>query len=143
MSNLSFTAAVSDWVRETEQRMTAVFRQASQEVIQDMVNRTPVDTGFARASVVVSTSAMPSIDPNKKGADGASYTPDVTEISLAIAGAEIGQTIFAGYTAAYAPALEYGHSKQAPNGMVRLAAQRWPAVVAEVSARAQARVEAN
>lgn len=139
----SFTAAVSDWVRETEQRMTAVFRQASQEIIQDMQNRTPVDTGFARASVVVSTSAMPSIDPNKKGAAGGSYAPDVTEISLATAGAEIGQTIFAGYTAAYALALEYGHSKQAPNGMVRLAAQRWPAVVAEVSARAQARVEAN
>lgn len=139
----NFTAQVSDWVRQTEQRLDAVFKQSAQEVIFDMQNRTPVDTGFARASVVVSTSAMPSIDPNKTGAGSGTYAPDVQEIALAIAGAEIGETIFAGYTAAYAVPLEYGHSKQAPNGMVRLAAQRWPAIVAEVSARAQSRVEAH
>jgi hypothetical protein len=139
----TFSAQVSDWVRKTEQRMTAVFRQSAQEVILDMQNRTPVDTGFARASVVVSTSAMPSIDPNKHGEEGGNYPPNTEEIGLAIVGAVIGQTIYAGYTAAYALALEYGHSKQAPNGMVRLAAQRWPQIVREVSARAQARVEAN
>lgn len=139
----NFTSTVNDWVRQTEQRLTAVFRESAQTVILDMQARTPVDTGFAAASVLVSTSAMPSIDPNKTGAEGGKYAPDVQEISLAIAGAEIGQTIFAGYTASYAGGLEYGHSKQAPNGMVRLAAQNWPAIVERVSAQAQARVEAN
>lgn len=138
----NFSAQVSAWVRETDQRIEAVFRESSQRVISDMQQRTPVDTGFARASVLVSTSAMPSIDPAKKG-DGKPHSADATQISLAIAGAEIGETIYAGYTAAYARALEYGHSKQAPNGMVRLAAQRWPQIVAEVSAEAEARVRAS
>ncbi|HEU5019684.1 MAG TPA: HK97 gp10 family phage protein [Pseudolabrys sp.] len=120
--------------------MTRVFRQSAQEVVSAAANRVPIDTGFARASVLASTSAMPSIDPNKKGAGTpANFAAAEAEVSLVIAGAKIGQTIFVGWTAAYVGALEYGHSKQAPEGFVRLAAQRWPAIVAEVSARAEMR----
>jgi hypothetical protein len=143
VSNLTFSSAVSDWVRQTEQRMTAVFRESTQRIIEQMQMRVPVDTGFARASIRVSTSEMPSILPEFKGQEDRAYPYDGAAIALVIAGAEIGETIYVGYTAAYAVALEYGHSKQAPAGFVRLAAQNWPQIVAEVSSEAQARVQAN
>jgi len=143
VSNLTFSSAVSDWVRQTEQRMAAVFRESTQRIIEQMQMRVPVDTGFARASIRVSTSEMPSIMPEFKGQEGRAYSYDGSAIVLIIAGAEIGETIYVGYTAAYAVALEYGHSKQAPTGFVRLSAQNWPQIVAEVSSEAQARVQAN
>lgn len=138
-SNLSFSTQVDDWVRRTEQRMTAVFRESTQRVVSIAQAGIPVDTGFARASVRGSTESMPQIEPSRSGATGQNYAYNGTEIILAIAGAEIGQTIFIGWTAAYVLALEYGHSKQAPSGFVRLAAAQWPVIVDAVTQEAKAR----
>lgn len=139
VENRNFTASVDEWVKATEQRMTAVFRESTQWVISLMINGTPVDTGFARASYRVSTSEMPSISASAKGVDGQAYSLDLGNITLAIAGAEIGQTIFCGMTAAYGLPLEYGHSKQAPAGFVRIAAQQWQVIVDQVTGEAKDR----
>ncbi len=119
--------------------MTAVFRESTQRVVSAAQRRIPVDTGFARASIRASLSAMPPIDPNftNKARQTASYDPG--EISLVIAGAKIGQTIHIGWTANYAIYLEYGSSKKAPAGFVRISAEEWPRIVREVSAEAKRR----
>lgn len=140
VNNLSFGAQINSWVRETDQRMTAVFRESTQRVASIADNGVPVATGFARASIRGSLESMPPINPNVKGG-----TPSGSfgEISLVIAGATLGQTIYIGWTAAYVLPLEFGHSKQAPSGFVRLAAAQWPQVVSRVTEELKGRSSAQ
>lgn len=133
-----FAATIDAWATETADRMERIWKEAAQRVTSIAVNGVPVDTGFARASVRVSTEAMPAIDPNAKGVEGQTYTLDLGSISGAISGAKLGGTIYTGFTANYAIFLEFGHSKQAPQGFVRLAAAQWQTVVSEVVAEAKA-----
>ncbi len=141
-SGLSFGAQVEAWVQETDQRMTAVFRDSTQELVSIMQEpvgsggNTPVDTGFMRATVQASTSDMPSIDPRARPASDAepgSYPYVSAPVSLVIAGAKLGQTIYVGYTAAYAAIQENRR------GFVRLAALQWQSIVDRSIAKAKAR----
>lgn len=135
MANLNFAAAVADWVKKVEGATEAVFKESAQEVVSQMQmprsagGRMRVDTGFLRASLMASTSAMPSIQPSAKPVDGNSYSPDAGQIEAVIAGADLGQTLYFGYSASYAAAREYGARGQAPDAFVRTAAQRWQAIV--------------
>jgi hypothetical protein len=138
-SNLNFAAQVDDWAKETQDRLERIFKASSQELASIAINGTPVDTGFARASWRVSTEAMPQIDPAATNKSHAIVAPDLGEISASIASAKLGGTLFVGATAAYIVVLEYGHSKQAPQGFARLAAAQWPAIVARVTAEAKSR----
>lgn len=133
-------AQIDAWVAQSEQRIEAVFKDAAQEVIAQMQARVPVDTGFARASLRVSKTEMPQIIPGLKGQEGRTYSYDAGEVALTINGLGADETIYAGFTASYAPYLEVGHSKQAPAGFVRLTAQLWPQIVAESVAKAKASV---
>lgn len=145
VSGLNFSAQVDDWVRATDQRMTAVFKESTQRVASIASNGVPVDTGFARASVRASLEQMPSIDPNARGAEGASYDASgaLGEITAVITNAQLGQTIYVGWTASYVIYLEYGHSKQAPAGFVRIAAEQWGQIVNEVTAEAKTRASGS
>lgn len=130
---MSFAAEVEGWVHEQEGLFEAIFKQSALDVVLTAQRMIPVDTGFARASVRASTREFPAINRAAKPPDGAgpkSIPFEDTEIVGTIGSLELGQTLYIGWTAAYAVALEYGHSKQAPNGFVRLAAQQWPDIVA-------------
>lgn len=135
VSNLSFSAQIDDWVRQTEQRATAVFRQSSQEVISTMQEAVPVDTGFLRASLQVGVNSEPV--PADRPADGSQHAYDGAAATLAIAGAEIGDTVVASYSAKYAPHVEYGTSKMAGRGFVRLAVAQWQSIVNRVTQAAK------
>lgn len=139
VSNLEFVSVVDDWVKATEQRMTAVFREATQRTVSLAQQRIPVDSGYARASVVASTSAMPPINPRSRNATGDKVAYNAGEIVTTIASAQLGQTIYVGWTASYVGLLENGHSRQAPSGFVKLAAMQWPQTVAAVTQEAKAR----
>jgi hypothetical protein len=93
-----------------------------------------------RASLRASKEEMPSIEPSNKG-NGLPVPYSDTEISLVIAGAEIGDTIFAGYTASYAGFMEFGTSNIAPRAFVRLAAEQWPTIVQQNIGKAKTRAE--
>lgn len=137
VSNVSFAAQIDDWVRQTEQRATAVFRQSSQEVISTMQAGVPVDTGFLRASLQVGVNSEPV--KADQPADGGQHTYAPTAATLAIAGAEIGDTVVASYSANYAPFVEYGTSKMVGRGFVRLAVEQWQSIVNRVTAAAKSR----
>lgn len=143
VNNLNFAAQVDDWVKATDLRMLAVFRESAQRVASIAANGVPVDTGFARASVRASLEEMPQIVTGSKGEEGQTYPADFGQITTVIANAQLGQTVYVGWTASYVLALEYGHSKQAPAGFVRLAAAQWQTVVSEVTQEAKARVAAR
>lgn len=142
-TGLNFAAQVDEWVRQTEARMTGVFRQSAQEVIEEMQKpvgaggNMPVDTGFLRSSLQVAVNAAP-VPANRPNPGAAvAYKPEAA--SLAIAGAEIGDTVVASYSAAYAPHVEYGARGRPPMRFVGLAAAQWQAIVKRVTDRLRAR----
>ena len=141
----TFAADVGKWARKSEARMTAVFRESAQKVAEEVKRprseggHMRVDTGFLRSSLMASTSQMPSINPAARPAEDAapnSY-PENANVTLVIAGADIGQTIYLGFTASYARHREY------QDGFVRLSAQRWKQIVEQSAREIRARVEAR
>lgn len=134
VSNLSFAAQIDGLVKKTERNMTAVFREASKRVIQQAQDNVPVDTGFLRSSlqVAINQPVPPAIRPQGAPVPG-------PNISAVIAGASLGDTITAGYTAVYAPFVEYGTSRMSPRRFVGRAVANWQGIVnrtvADVNAR--------
>lgn len=140
-----FMAEINAWTRKSEARMTAVFRQSAQTVAEtvkttrDRGGYMRVKTGFLRASLMASTSQMPGINPMAQPADDAadnSY-PEDSNVTLVIAGADPGETIYLGFTANYARLREY------EDGFVRLTAQQWPQIVEASAKLIKSRVDAR
>ena len=141
MAKLSFAAQVKEWADKVPEAIEAVRNDSAQEVVEIMQTPTAeggkmrVDTGFLRASLLGSTSAMPRIDPNRKprkrnkDETGVIYPNEGEVIEATIAGADLEDTLYFGYTAAYAGAREYGARGQPPDAFVRSAAQKWPQIV--------------
>lgn len=145
MATLSFSAAVAQWADKVEGAVKAIFKEATQEVVEEMQRpvgqggRMRVDTGFLRASLLASSTSMPAISAAKP-VEGGTYTPDFGQIEAVIAGADVGDTLYFGYTASYAGYREYGANGQPADGFVRLAAQNWPIIVDRKAAELKARL---
>jgi hypothetical protein len=139
----SFSAQVSAWAKMSEARTLAVFRQSAQTVTQevkktkDRGGHMPVDTGFLRASLMASTSAMPNINPAATSTKGQSHADDNSQVEMVIANAKADQVIYLGFTASYARYREY------KDGFVRLTAQRWKQIVAQSAKLIESRVKSR
>ncbi|MGS1095873.1 HK97 gp10 family phage protein [Aquamicrobium terrae] len=144
----SFSATIEGWVKRVHEAEAAVFKEAAQELVEqlndqitEMIYETPESpgykrTGFLRASLMASTEAMPRLEQDNPGLP---VGADAGDVILVIAGAELGQTIFLGYTAKYGAMVALGTSKMAPRPWVDLVAQRWPEIVSTVAARVKQR----
>lgn len=153
-TNVAFSTEIDAWVAETKARREAVFRKSSErlaEAMKDPAN-IPIKTGFLRRSLKASTAAMPQIDPDARPAPGGTYADDGSAIAVVIANAGIDDTIYLGFTAAYAARQNYGFTgtdslgrqfNQAGRGFVDLAVQRWPQIVGEAAEELKARVGAR
>jgi len=146
MAEKSFSAQVDAWARKSEERLRDVFQMASTEVIEEMRKPVgaggsmPVVSGFLRNSLQVALNAdLPAADRKPTGSAGAPQ-----DVHAVIAGAEIGDTISAGYTAIYALRINYGFQGEDSMGrtynqqgrlFVEKAVQQWPAIVSSVVAR--------
>lgn len=144
MAQGSFTAQVSAEIAKQKRLMEAVYKEAAQRTIEVMQTpvgaggNLPIDTGYMRASLMVSLgTGLPSTTDKPKGASAFSY--DAGETSLKIAGAEISDPITAVYQASYARHVNYGARGRAGRQFVGLAAQQWPRIVTEVCREAQSR----
>lgn len=131
----NFEAQVAQWVRDTEGALDAVFHESTQRVVDKMQTprgqggNMPVDTGYLWHSLVASTSTMPQIRPDGKGALGATYSYDSSAVGAVIATAQLGDKIYCGYTAVYAAFVNYKGAL-----FVEQAVQQWPAIVKQVEA---------
>lgn len=136
----TFEAQIADWVRRTEGALEAVFKEASQDLAEEMdllLEQTvyarppaptyPKRTGFLRASLVASQTAMPLLTRENPGVP---VPPDLGDVILVIQGAELGETLYLGYTANYAAYVHYGANGQPGAPWVSMIAQRWPQIVA-------------
>lgn len=71
---------------------------------------------------------------------GTSAPADLGDIVLVIAGAEIGDTIFLGYTSNYAAFVHAGAGSRTPRPWVTMVARRWEMIVAEKAAEVKRRL---
>lgn len=140
----TFVASVSDWATKSNARMKGIIQESAHSLIEQAQTvgpsvanpsggaggRMPVDTNFLRASMAVSFDGMP-VGPSK-GDPKTAYQYDEAAVTLMIARYELGQTIYAGWTAAYSvfPEEKYG--------FCRGAAQNWQSIVSQVVQEAKA-----
>ena len=141
MAEEKASATVDRFVTETSALMDAIFRQATQELINDVQTpvakggRMRVDTGFLRASGQASLTGMPT-GPVRPADDAKpqqySDGTDVPEITvLTLARAKAGDTIFFGWTANYAI------YREAKDAFLRLGVQKWQQIVDGVIRRVE------
>ena len=136
-----FAAKVDAWVIGSKKRMTAIHHESVQRTIDDAQEPTAkggrmrVDTGFLRASGQLSLNGMPTGpirgEPDAVYAVGAFGKP--TE--LVLASSTFDDTLFFGWTANYA------RYREVKDAFLRIAAQRWPETVAQVTREAKARIK--
>lgn len=145
----SFSADVGAWVRKSQNRMDAVFRLATQNLFLQATGLTPVDTGFAKASFVVSLNNFnirstnnPTVAATRGAAGSILYEYNEHEIELSIASAVAGRdTIYGAWGANYIVHIEYGANGREGVGMARLSAQNWQNHVDDAVRQAKARVK--
>lgn len=131
MAKLSFSAQVASWAEKVPEAVEAVRNESTQDTVREMQTLTSeggrmrFDTGFLQSSLMASTAAMPRINPNANPVEGKSYDFDFATVEAVLLNASLKDTLYFGYTAAYAAYREYGARGQAPDAFVRSAVQNW------------------
>lgn len=105
---------------KSKRKMVRVMRASVLEAAAQIIERTPVDTGFARAGWYATVNGV---------AQGETFA------SFEFQKAELGDRIGLASNVEYIRPLEYGHSEQAPLGMVRVTAALWPSIVGDIAKR--------
>ncbi len=122
----------------TEEQHVQLLKKVAFQVLTGVVEKTPVDTGRARGNWQVSVNGSAgntTIERNdQSGPAEATLAPGLSTAVdaglAALAGVKPFSTVVIYNNVEYIAALEHGHSKQAPHGMVAL-------TIAEVQAQFQ------
>lgn len=133
MRNHNFVQDISSWSENTKKLANKTVRKVALDMLTRIVERTPVDTGRARGNWVIGIgNPVMTYDPDLKDKDGG---PTVNKGlgELADFDASQGQSIFITNSVPYIVPLEYGHSKQQPEGMVRVTMAEFPGMVKDVT----------
>ena len=123
---MGFAASVADWAGKTEEIQTEVLHEALRGLVGEVTRpkseggNLPKVTGNLGHSVAVSALGLVAYEWGTK-----KFRDPSDAVNNAIAGVAVGQTAWIGFRAPYA------HKIEVENGFVRLAAQRWPQIVAE------------
>ena len=155
MAGGQFAATVEAWVREVEGGLLAIVQESTQEVV-DLIKKPvgaggnmPVDTSFLQNSLQGSASSMPLVRADHTGNGQPPERGNAVQIEALIAGMKLGQTLYFGFTAAYALRQNYGFSgtdtlgrnyNQQGRFFVELAVQQWPQLVEKYQRRLAAKL---
>lgn len=126
---MGFGDQVAAFTRKTEAKIETAIRKIALDVFREVIMMSPVDTGRFRGNWQVAIGKMPA---GTVEIDDKSGTATLGKAQATALGLKAGQTIFLVNNLEYAAALEYGHSQQAPSGMIRLTVQRWKPIVEAV-----------
>jgi hypothetical protein len=126
MSNNSFALDISAFVAKSRDKADLIVRKVGIDILTRVVMRSPVRSGRFRANWQVALNSPPAgtlASADKSGAD------TIAKGAETIAGAKAGGMIWLVNNLPYARRLEYGYSKQAPAGMVRVTVAEFNASV--------------
>lgn len=113
-----FTIDITKFVRRTKLDVSQAIRKIAQDISKSVILNTPVDTGRARGNWVVGVGDINKDQTNRLDKQGNQTVGDVTS-TIAKIDWSVADRIYITNTLPYILRLEYGSSKQAPNGMVR------------------------
>ena len=126
MATEQFSVQVGDWCRKAGSNAEKVVRKVALELFARVILRTPVDTGRARGNWFPSIgspnqSVDTHVDPTGSGSTG--------RAGATVQSAKLGDVIYLTNNLPYIRRLEYGYSRQAPSGMVRLTVAEFKQIV--------------
>ena len=128
----SFAAQLQAFGDLVQEEADQVFRIVSTEVGQSVINLTPVDTGRALSNW---NAGINSPDDTYRETED----PMDSQTSFSLAGEfstlKFGDTAYITNATPHVPFLEYGSSKQAPHGMVRVTLARFDNIVQDAVRR--------
>lgn len=115
------TLGLGDQIREyakvVNKRIDYVHRNLAMVLFSSIVYDTPVDTGLARGSWWPSKGTPFMGGPTRVDQSGTMVTRDIQDVAMS---AKLSDVLFLMNNVPYIEALEYGWSKRAPEGMVRI-----------------------
>ena len=117
MSNDQFKQTIRALAAKAGDKADAVVRLTVMKLAASVVMRSPVDTGRFRANWQYGAVSMNKATTGDTDTSGSS---SLGRVNNGLQSWAPGQTIYLTNSLPYARPLEYGHSKQAPGGMVRL-----------------------
>lgn len=126
-----FSVDVSQWVDDASEALEKIIRQTVQEMGQRIVMRTPVDTGAARGGWWPALGMTPQLGG---GAADPGGQATVSRIAMVAAQMKPGDVFTLANNIKYIRKLEYGSSKQAPGGMMRITAAEGEQIVEDMAA---------
>lgn len=128
----SFAVGIQNFVDKTNRKLERMFREVNVEIGTKIVQRTPVKEGVARANWQVAIGSVPKgfVDLND-----VSGQATISKITARLARVKPGDKVYFSNHAPYIRRLEYGWSKQAPQGMVRITVAEFRHMLRQASAR--------
>lgn len=135
---MSFSSDLAGWVAKTKRRQEVVFVKSLQNLEEEILRRTPVDTGFLRSSFTVSIGEPVEVDGSGVGG------PNIADLGKL----DPNVPVYFGFNAAYAMRIEYGfdgedslgrYYYQSGVGMVRLSVQNWSTHVSQAVQEAKSK----
>src|SRR5690554_3218372 len=126
---MSFSKQLTAFVTGAQEKIDKTVKGATVTVASNVIFATPVDTGAARGNWQTSVGQPKAGVTDRSGADAA-----ISEL-VATVPDEAGSVVYVSNNLPYIRKLEYGHSQQAPKGMVRVSATEWPRIVQEEAAK--------
>ena len=125
---MSFAGDGSKWTTKAKVETDAGFRKIVFEMAARVIERSPVDTGHFRNNWQITVGPTPT--PTEREGNDVSGTAARARVLTELADVKAGQIAWISNPLVYGPRLEYGYSKQAPAGIVRLTAAEFGQIVA-------------
>lgn len=113
---MSFATDFAKLLKQAGDKADLVVRKTALSLGKSLVDKCPVDTGRFRGNWQYGTA----VNTDTSSANDKTGGVVMGRIAAEIANWRSGQTIYLTNSLPYARSLEYGHSKQAPQGMVRI-----------------------
>lgn len=126
----TFELDISKFVAKAKGNIDLVIRKIALDLFTRVIMKTPVKSGRARGNWQVAIESIPS---GTLAIDDKAGTATLSKVTATTLGLKAGQTITLVNNLSYARKLEFGHSKQAPSGMVRTTLQEYGAVVTKAA----------
>jgi hypothetical protein len=126
-----FSAQIAEFVAKAKGNADLVVRKVALEMFSRVIQKSPVDTGRFKGNWQVAIGSLPAgtLEINDKGG-----TATIARVTATALGVKAGDVIYLVNNLEYALPLEYGHSKQAPSGMVRLTILEFNGIVSQAAA---------
>ena len=135
-----FNESVDAWINAVENGLDDVIEIFGGKVQEALVKASPVDTGRFRGNWQITANNPPLYALNNYDRDGADTIAEGKRALYAIMrGGGAVRSIYFSNMLIYANALEYGHSKQAPAGVVGIVAARLRSFMAQAIRESRAK----